>query len=166
MQPRPAVGAPLVGAKDWWCDNAVIPMLFRDYFAARERLGDAPLFGDAAPPAAAAATVKALLERVSHPYAKSLINHLHSLQQTTIDRAFLTSFGRFWKDGKDTQALVEPEPWREGLTAAEAIVAGGAGALAAGQRRASRGQDLVPAAAGQAPGSAAAGPCSRPAAPT
>ena len=66
-------------------------------------------------------TVKALLERVSHPYAKALINHLHSLQQTTIDRTFLTSFGRFWKDGKDTQALVEPEPWREGLTAAEAI---------------------------------------------
>ena len=121
VQPRPPIGAPLLGAKDWWCDNAVIPMLFRDYFAARERLGDAPLFGDAAPPAAAAGTVKALLERVSHPYAKALINHLHSLQQTTIDRAFLTSFGRFWKDGKDTQALVEPEPWREGLTAAEAI---------------------------------------------
>ena len=62
-----------------------------------------------------------MLERVSHPYAKSLINHLHSLQQTTIDRTFLTSFGRFWKDGKDTQTLVEPEPWREGLTAAEAV---------------------------------------------
>ena len=44
-QPRPPVGAPVLGAKDWWCDNAVIPMLFRDYFAARERLGDAPLFG-------------------------------------------------------------------------------------------------------------------------
>ena len=47
------------------------------------------------------------------PMPPSLINHLHSLQQTTIDRTFLTSFGRFWKDGKDTQALVEPEPWRE-----------------------------------------------------
>ena len=64
---------------------------------------------------------KRLLERVSHPYATSLINHLNALQQTTIDRTFLTSFGRFWKDGKDTQTLVEPEPWREGLTAAEAI---------------------------------------------
>ena len=121
VQPRPPIGAPLLGAKDWWCDNAVIPMLFRDYFAARERLGDAPMLGDAAPPPAAAATIKTLLERVSHPYATSLINHLNALQQTTIDRAFLTSFGRFWKDGKDTQTLVEPEPWREGLTAAEAI---------------------------------------------
>lgn len=121
VQPRPPIGAPLLGAKDWWCDNAVIPMLFRDYFAARERLGDAPLLGDAAPPPTAAATIKALLERVSHPYATSLINHLNALLQTTIDRTFLTSFGRFWKDGKDTQTLVEPEPWREGLTAAEAI---------------------------------------------
>ena len=121
VSPRPPIGAPLLGAKDWWCDNAVIPMLFRDYFAARERLGDEPLLGDAAPPPAAAAIIKTLLERVSHPYATSLINHLNALQQTTIDRAFLTSFGRFWKDGKDTQTLVEPEPWREGLTAAEAI---------------------------------------------
>ncbi len=120
VEPRPSVGAPAAGAKDWWADNVVIPVLFRDYFAARERLGDAPLFGDTAPAPAAAAAVKALLERVSHPYAKSLINHLHSLQQTTIDRTFLASFGRFWKDGKDTQALVEPEPWRDDLTGAEA----------------------------------------------
>lgn len=119
VQPRPPVGAPVAGAKDWWCDNVIIPVLFRDYFAARERLGDAPLFGDVAPPAAASALIKGFLERVSHPYAKALIDHLQSLQQTTIDRAFLTSFGRFWQDGRDAQALVEPEPWRDGLTAAE-----------------------------------------------
>ena len=38
-EPRPPVGAPVVGAKDWWGDNAVIPMLFRDYFAAARAPG-------------------------------------------------------------------------------------------------------------------------------
>ena len=108
VEPRPPVGAPLLGAKDWWCDNAVIPMLFRDYFAARERLGDAPLFGRRAAGCGRPRTVKAFLERVKHPYATALIDHLHSLQRTTIDRTFLTSFGRFWKDGKDRRRWSSP----------------------------------------------------------
>src|SRR5262249_35314321 len=36
---RPPVGAPAVGAKDWWGENQVIPVLFREYFAERERQG-------------------------------------------------------------------------------------------------------------------------------
>ena len=55
QQPRPPVGAPFAGAKDWWCDNPVLPTLFRDYLAERERLGDAPVFGQWAPPVAASA---------------------------------------------------------------------------------------------------------------
>ena len=117
---RPAVGAPFAGAKDWWCENPVLPTLFRDYLAERERLGDAPVFGQWAPPVAASAPVKGFLERVRHPYATALIGELQRLQQTTLDRAFLSSFGRFWKEAKDLDTLVEPEPWREGLEAAEA----------------------------------------------
>ena len=39
VEPRPPVGDPAAGAKDWWGDNLIVPGLFRDYFAERERLG-------------------------------------------------------------------------------------------------------------------------------
>jgi len=136
-EPRPPVGTPLAGAKDWWCDNAVIPVLFRDYFAQRERLGDVPVFGPTAPPPQASATIKLLLERIRHPYAAALIDDLQSLQRTNIDRAFLTSFGRFWSDGKGLDILLEPEVWRDGLVAAEAasLEAPGRSLLASGDHR-------------------------------
>ena len=47
VEPRPPVGDPVAGAKDWWGDNLIVPGLFRDYFAKRESLGDAPVFGPA-----------------------------------------------------------------------------------------------------------------------
>jgi ATP-dependent Clp protease ATP-binding subunit ClpC len=117
---RPPVGAPFAAAKDWWGDNPVLPTIFRDYLAERERLGDAPVFGSRAPVLAEAAPVKGLLERVRHPYATALIAELQRLQQTTLDRAFLASFGRFWKEQKDLDTLIEPAPWRDGLDTAQA----------------------------------------------
>lgn len=136
VEPRPAVGDALMEAKDWWSDNIIIPGLFSDYFAARERLGDAPLF-NTAPQPANVGHIKQFLERVPHAFARQLIEHLQNLQQTTLDRAFLSSFGRFWKDGKETQILIEPEPWREGLEAAEALVqeAPARSLLASGEHR-------------------------------
>ena len=118
---RPAVGAPLANAKEWWCDNVLMPQLFRDYLAERERLGDAPLFGSSEPSPISANAIKALLERVAHPYAKALLDDVQRVQQTTVDDTFLSSFGRFWKDGKDAQVLVEAVPWHEALEAAEAL---------------------------------------------
>ena len=69
---------------------------------------------------AKSAPVKGLLERVRHPYATALIAELLRLQQTTLDRAFLASFGRFWKEQKDLDTLIEPAPWRDGLDTAQA----------------------------------------------
>ena len=116
-EPRPPVGAPAAGAKDWWGENQVIPILFRDYFAQRERMGDAPSFGAAvhdgyaSPPAG----IKDFLRRVHHPYAAELTRMLDNIQHTSIDRAFLTSFGRFWTDVSDADLLIEPEPWQDAL---------------------------------------------------
>jgi len=120
---RPPVGAPVVGAKDWWGDNLVVPGLFRDYFAARERMGDAPVFGPAldAGYASPPATIKAFLQRVHHPYATALIRQLDSQQRASVDRAFLTSFGRFWADRKDPEFVIEPEAWQEALAGAETL---------------------------------------------
>jgi len=118
---RPPVGAPAVGAKDWWGENQVIPVLFRDYFAQRERLGDPPSLGTAASASYASppAVTKTFLQRINHPYSEALIRQLDNLQRASIDRTFLGSFGRFWADAKDADLLIEPDGWLEALAAAE-----------------------------------------------
>ena len=118
-EPRPAVGAPVAAAKEWWCENPVILMLFRDYFEQRRKAGDAPVFGVTVPTMANSAAVKTFLEAVCHPYAAALIDDLQQRQRSTIDRAFLTAFGRFW-EGKEANSVVEPDEWSEQLAAAEA----------------------------------------------
>jgi ATP-dependent Clp protease ATP-binding subunit ClpC len=119
-EPRPSVGAPVALAKEWWCENPVILMLFTDYFEQRRRAGDAPVFGTTVPTAANSASAKTFLEAVRHPYAAALIEDLQQRQRTTLDRAFLTTFGRFW-EGKDCNSVVEPDVWSEQLAAAEAV---------------------------------------------
>ena len=118
--PRPAVGAPVAAAKDWWGDNLVVPGLFREYFAERERLGDEPEFGSAldAGYASPPAVIRAFLQHVAHPYATALIRQLDGFQRASVDRTFLSSFGRFWADRKDNELLIEPDVWREDLEAA------------------------------------------------
>jgi ATP-dependent Clp protease ATP-binding subunit ClpC len=121
-EPRPAVGAPLAGAKDWWADNVIVPGVVRGYLAERQRLGDSPDFGAAlsASTASPAAVVRAFLQRVTHPYAAALIAQLDSYQRGSVDRVFLNSFGRFWADRKDSELLIEPDIWREALDEAKA----------------------------------------------
>jgi ATP-dependent Clp protease ATP-binding subunit ClpC len=120
--PRPAVGAPLAHAKDWWRDNIFIAPMFRDHFAERERLGDAPAFDARVKnaPAAQHVVIKQFLERVHHPMATGLFLSLDSLRHESVDRAFLTSFGRFWTTAKGHDILIEPEAWTEALNDAEA----------------------------------------------
>ena len=166
VQPRPPIGTPLLGAKDWWCDNAVIPMLFRDYFAARERLGDAPLLEMPRQRQRRPRPSKPCLS-ASRTLRRSLINHLNALQPTNIDRASSPRSGASGRRQGYRRLLVEPEavaraPGRQPRPPSLAD----ARAVAAGQRRASRRQDVVPAAARRGASRNRAGPCSRPAAPT
>lgn len=115
LERRPPVGAAAVGAKDWWGENQVIPVLFRDYFAQRQSMGDAPSFGPAVHEAYASppANIKDFLRRVIHPYAVDLTRLLDDLQRSSVDRGYLMSFGRFWSEMADGDVLVEPEPWRD-----------------------------------------------------
>ena len=123
LERRPPVGAAAVGAKDWWGENQVIPILFRDYFAQRQRMGDVPSFGAAMHEAYASppASIKDFLRRVIHPYAADLTRLLDDIQRSSVDRGFLTSFGRFWSDMADADVLVEPEPWQGALAAAQMV---------------------------------------------
>ena len=123
--PRPPVGAPVVGAKDWWPNIPILPLLFRDYFERRADLGDEADFGSrlTAPGAAATAVIRAFLARIDHPLAKALVGQLDSLARGNVDRAFLTSFGRFWSDTPAPPTLIEPDNWKAPLTSAQAALA-------------------------------------------
>src|SRR5262249_49851435 len=108
VDPRPPVGDPAAGAKDWWGENLIVPGLFRDYFAERERMGDEPAFGTALGAASASppAVIRAFLQRVNHSYATALIRELDNVQRASVDRTFLASVGRFWADRKDKELLI------------------------------------------------------------
>src|SRR5262249_12190048 len=122
VEPRPPVGDPVAGAKEWWGDNLIVPGLFRDYFAAREALGDAPAFGSAlnAPYASSPDQIRTFLQRVNHGFGTALMRQLDNARRANVDRAFLASFGRFWADRKDRELLIEPTGWADTLLAAEA----------------------------------------------
>jgi ATP-dependent Clp protease ATP-binding subunit ClpC len=122
LRPRPPLGAPVVGAKDYWPDMPVLLVFFREYFA--DRAGDAADFGNSLLSQAASPTpyIKAFLERLDHPLATALIGRLETAQKGNIDHAFLTSFGRFWADQKNPQTLVEPDSWNVPLATAQSTL--------------------------------------------
>jgi ATP-dependent Clp protease ATP-binding subunit ClpC len=137
---RVPVGAPLVGAKDWWADNSFMPLMFRDYFKRRAALGDAATFGSTLDASFASpwSTIRAFLKRVPHPFATELAQELEPMTERELlegldmdasppaakaDTSVLSSIGRFWSDQREVELLVEPEDWREGLAVAEATLA-------------------------------------------
>ena len=122
LQEPPAVGEPLVAAKEWWAENGLITGLFRDYFAERADKNEQATFGATLERTSAASTaaIRALLQRVKHPTATALIAELDRLKNTSIDRGFLASFGRFWSDKKDDAFPIELAHWQEPLQLAQA----------------------------------------------
>jgi len=54
--------------------------------------------------------------------AAALAAKLDAIERLSLDRAFLTSFGRFWTDQTGVEFLVEVDNWREPLNAAEAAI--------------------------------------------
>ncbi len=121
VEPRPPVGAVVTNVKDWWRDSPIVPLLIQDYFA--RRAGDPAEFGPgiASPSASPPAVVKALLERINHPIAAALSAQLDRIERASINRAFLTTFGRFWGDEKG-DLLIEPDDWGPHLATAEATL--------------------------------------------
>ena len=135
-EPRPPVGAAVAGAKEWWRDNPILPLLVRDYFARRAELGDVADFGSSLdePFAAPHAVVRAFLERVDHPSARALTVQLDDIVRGSVDRAFLTTFGRFWADRAEPLHLVEPDEWHAALAHGGDHLAAGSDPAAAGER--------------------------------
>src|SRR5262249_55204790 len=99
--------------------------LFRDHFAEREAMGDAPAFSlplDIAPPADPGGAA-ALLQKIDHPFAVRLLGQLREWQRGRIDRQFPAAFRRLLASEDDEERLlVEPDSWRELLDQAQSAV--------------------------------------------
>ncbi|MFN3623707.1 MAG: AAA family ATPase [Hyphomicrobium sp.] len=122
---RPPMGAPLLSARGYWPDNIFVATALREYLDGRGKLGDTPDFGPglAGVSQETCDTIKLVLARVHHPLAKELADELDRARRASIDRAFLTSFGRFWHSDT-SDALVEPDYWKDALVACEKNVTG------------------------------------------
>lgn len=122
LEERPASGAFLLHARDWWSNNTLISILIGEYFQRSEQLGDAVEFG---PDLATLASdkheaINAVLDRVRHPWAQLFRERLQEHQRSSVDEAFLTSFGRFWRNKRELDAAIEPDDWTDALTSTEA----------------------------------------------
>ncbi len=123
-EPRVPVGAPLVGAKEWWADNPFMPLIVRDYFARRTELGDTATFGPAlrSPLASSFDTIRKFLQRITHPFAATLIAELDVTQPPAEPSGVLTSTGRFWSHEHAREILITPDAWQKILATAERML--------------------------------------------
>ena len=126
-EPRIAVGAPLVRAKDWWIENRWMPNVIRDYLARCAARGDAATFGSSlkargiSPPQ----LIRKFLERIDHPSAAALIDELKDAEPPLSalpaePAGILNTVGRFWSDA--AEILIAPDDWREAMAAAAATL--------------------------------------------
>ncbi len=127
-QPRIPVGAPLAYAKEWWLDNRWMPNIFRDYLARCEARGDAVTFGPAlwAAGTSSKEQIRKFLNAVTQPIAAKLIKEIDDAEEPPRDAdtpgesaETLNEVGRFWKNEKELEILVEPDGWNEAFARAE-----------------------------------------------
>ena len=115
LDPRPAVGDPTAIAEEWWGGHAMLIESFREHFAARQAMGDPPVFGVGLTwPGVEPDAVERLLAAIDHPYADVLKAQVQQWRAMRIDEQSLSSFGRFWTSASD-DILVEPSPWTAAL---------------------------------------------------
>ena len=124
LETRPPMGSLLIGVPEYWSEQALVPGMFAEYFEARAGRGDAPTFGDALEraPAPDVTAAEALLRRINHPVAQSLLDELTTWRRQSLDRAFLLTFGRFIERSGEDDLLVEHDAVREDLDAAADLI--------------------------------------------
>jgi ATP-dependent Clp protease ATP-binding subunit ClpC len=127
-QPRIPVGAPAAYAKEWWVDNRWMPNIVRDYFVRCEGRGDAMTFGRSlwAASASPKELIKRFLNTISHPAAAKLIKEIDDAavppsgaDMPAESAETLNAVGRFWKNEKELEILVEPDGWKQAFALAE-----------------------------------------------
>jgi ATP-dependent Clp protease ATP-binding subunit ClpC len=126
VEPRIPAGAPLAYAKQWWLDNRWMPNVFRDHLIRCEARGDAMTFGRSLSAAGTSPKelIKKFLNTIIHPITAKLIKEIddaeipHDNDTPAESTQTLNAVGRFWKNEKELQVLVEPDGWKEALALA------------------------------------------------
>ena len=127
-EPHLPVGAPLAYAQEWWVDNRWMPNVCRDYLIRREVRGDAMTFGQSlwAAGASPKELVRRFLKTIIHPITAKLIEEMDDVEGPPPDAGSpaekpetLNAVGRFWKNEKELEVLVEPDGWKEAFALAE-----------------------------------------------
>src|SRR5690606_15984919 len=124
LETRPALGALVTSGKEWWADQPIVHTLLAEHFAERRERGDPIDFGDALAGLSSgeAQQVEMLLQRIDDPAAAELLEQLRAWRATSLDRAFLESFGRFHEPDFTERLLVEHDAIAEQLAIAQACV--------------------------------------------
>lgn len=124
LEQRPPVGAPVAQAEYWWHENIIIPDAFREYFNRRVELGDAASFGSSLeePGCAEKKCIEDLLRVVDHPSSAALREEMKHWSELHLDRAFLSTVGRFWAHEPPDDLLIVPDGWRDKLAEACAAI--------------------------------------------
>lgn len=132
-EPKIPPGEPAMRARDWWADNRWMPNIFRDYLERCALRGDTATFGGAARLTELTVTaheaIKKFLERVSIPFAGLLLQELDlnrpspasssAASSSPDNTSVLSKVGRFWKNERDPEFLVEPADWSKAFALAE-----------------------------------------------
>ncbi len=127
-EPRVPVGAPIARARDWWIDNRWMPNIIRDYLVRCAERGDIATFGPALSTVSTAPhdVIRRFLQRITHPFATTLIQELDdvppALVPPVVHTSALTSVGQFWSKQQDLDVLVEPDGWRKSFALAESTL--------------------------------------------
>ncbi|MGE3246498.1 MAG: AAA family ATPase, partial [Beijerinckiaceae bacterium] len=124
LKDRLPAGAPVAVVNEWWVENPAMQRFFRDHFDKREEFGDPAVFGESASSLTAEQYKFSLdfLNSLRCPFAGRLAEELERIRRTTVDRAFLTTFGRLWQAADEPSLPVEADGWSEGLDAAALTV--------------------------------------------
>jgi ATP-dependent Clp protease ATP-binding subunit ClpC len=130
-EPRLPVGAPFAYAKDWWADNRWMQILCRDYLARCAERSDSVRFGDSLRSAGTSPNpvIRNFLQRVNHPSTAALIKEIDDASppaaqapSTPAETSILNTVGRYWRNQRHVDVLVEPESWNKALALAESTL--------------------------------------------
>ncbi len=118
---RPALGAPLLSAAEWWAEHPIVPSLWKEHFVRRAELNDRCDFGPllTLERVMPVETVESLLKKVDHPSATALLSELGRWKELRVNTEFLRSAGRLWSQEDGNPMLIEPAAWKDALTSAE-----------------------------------------------
>jgi ATP-dependent Clp protease ATP-binding subunit ClpC len=130
VEPRIPAGAPLASAQEWWVDNRWMPNILRDYLVRCEARGDEMAFGRSlwATGASPKERVRRFLITMAHPIAAAFIKEIDDgevpkdVDAPVESPQTLNAVGRFWKNEKELEILVDPDGWKEAFALAESAL--------------------------------------------